>query len=164
MVRAIELSRLCAFGLWLRRGRLDWRCLCRELLWLLSVLLCWFLLALSVGSGWRQIGKATGLILRPILSRSLSNALFVGMLRIYRLGLSLYLLLVLLVHGLMIEFTGGWVWILVWGRCDWCRNFLVENSRENILMLLLLLWDCLWDIGAQVVLLVEVGGMVLIFG
>ena len=163
MVRAIELSWLRAFGLWLRRGRLDWRCLCRELLRLLGVLLCWLLLALSVGSDRRQIGKATGLILRPILSRSLSNILFVGMLRIYRLGLSLNLLLVLLVHGLMIEFTGGWVWILVWGRCDWCRNFLVENSRENILMLLLL-WDCLWDIGAQVVLLVEVGGMVLIFG
>jgi hypothetical protein len=45
---------------------------------------------------------------------------------------------------------------------DWCRNLLVENSRENILMLLLLRYS-LWDIGAQVVLLVEVSSMVLIF-
>jgi hypothetical protein len=41
------------------------------------------------------------------------------------------------------------------------RNFLIENSRENILMLLLLR-DRLWDIGAQVVLLIEVSRVILI--
>ena len=138
MVRPIYLSwRLWAFGLRIRRGGLSWRHFLRELLGLLGELSCFFLL-LSIGCDWRKISEGSGLLLCPVLNRGLSNCLFVGMLRIGRLGLYLNLLLVLLMHRLMIEITGGLARILICARLDSRRNFLVVNSRENILVLLLL--------------------------
>ena len=164
MIRTIYLTLwLLAFKLWIRRWGLDWRRLRRKLLRLLGVL-CRFFWLLGVSSGWRQVRKlGEWFLLSPGLNRSLSNVLFVSMLRIYLLSLSLNLLLVLLlVQGLMVELSRGWVRILICVRLDRRRNFLVENSGENILVLLLLR-DCLWDIGAQVVLLIEVGRVILIF-
>ena len=145
MVRPIDLSWLLwAFGLCIRRGGLSWRYFLRELLWLLGELSRFFLL-LGVGCDWRKISEGSGLLLCPVLNRGLSNCLFEGMLRIGRLGLYLNLLLVLLMYWLMIEITGGLARILICARLDRRRNFLVVNSRENILVLLLLR-HTLWDI------------------
>jgi len=145
MVRATDLSLLLrAFGLRIRRRRLSWRNFLSELLWLLGEL-SRFLLLLVISCHWRKISAGSGLLLCPVLHRGLADCLFVGVLRIGRLGLHLNLLLVLLMHWLMIEITGGLARILISARLDRRRNFLVVNSRENILVLLLLR-HTLWDI------------------
>lgn len=113
MIRTIVLSRLLAFGLWLRRRSLDRRCLRRELWRLLSKLSRFF--RLGVGRCWRHVGVLVDwFFLSPILNRSLSQVLFVRMLWIYLLSLGLNLLLVLLLmQRLMVELTGIRVRILI---------------------------------------------------
>jgi hypothetical protein len=146
VVRTIKLSRLwLTFRLRIWCSGLSWCHLLGELLWLLGVL-CRFILLRIIALHRREIIiERSRLFLRPILSSGLSNTLFVGMLRIYRLGLHLNLRLELLVYWLMIEITSGWVRILISTWLGRRRNFLVENSRENILVLLLLR-QSLWDI------------------
>ena len=146
MVRTINISRLwLAFRLRLWCRGLSWCHLLGELLWLLAVL-SRFILLRSIACHWRIIIREGGrLFLRPILRRGLSNVLFVCMLRINPLVLHLNLLLELLVYWLMIKIAGGWVRVLICARLGGRRNFLVKNSRENILVLLLLRHS-LWDI------------------
>jgi hypothetical protein len=141
MISTIGLALSLTLKLGIRRWGLSWCCLRRELLRLLGIL-CRFFWLLGEGSCWRQVCKlGEWFLLGPVLNRS-------RMLRIYLLSLSLNLLLVLLlVQGLMVELTGSRVRILICVRLYGRRNFLIENSRENILMLLLLR-DRLWDIGA----------------
>jgi hypothetical protein len=113
---------------------------------------------LSISTSWWEVAKGARFVLSPILN-TLTNV-FIEVLGVH--WLRLHLLLVLLVQRLTINFMA--LWILALERVSLSRrwNLLVENSRENILVLLLL-WNCLWDIGAQVVLLVDKTRVFLVF-
>ena len=126
-----------------RELRRKWLVILGRLFMLLRVYVC----------GWKT-AKGALFFLSPVLT-DLSTILFVAMLRINSLWLQRHLLLVLRMNRLVVVR----LWLRIGnleGTClGGCRNALLENSRKNILVLLLL-WESLWDITGQVVLLIEI--------